>query len=331
MVKHEIRKLTHYEFWPFWLFYIPMIPVWLWYSLKAGSLTYFTAANPGMKFGGFFNYSKYKIQQQLAPEHRPEHRFLQANERDTAQLPFEFPFIAKPDAGERGKKVQLVTNEREWSRYLNNNPVDLIFQEFIDLPQEFGVFYARMPHESKGRILSVTGKNFLTFRGDGVTSLREFIESDPRAYYNKSYLYMKFHTQQELVLEEGESMLLEEIGNHNRGTYFYDLSDLITPAFEDAVDRMVKPVDGFFYGRLDVKTTDENALQRGDFQILEINGSNSEATHIFDLDLNIFDAYREVLRHLKVQYEISAANIKNGFKPAKTGQFASELCDYLFS
>ena len=306
-----------------------MIPVWLWYSLKTGSSTYFTAANPGMKFGGFFNYSKFKMQLQLSEKYKPKDFLLKLEERKDFQLPFTFPFIAKPDSGERGKKVQLIDNEHEWKLYLKNNQTDILLQEYVNLPMEFGIFYARYPDEKSGKILSITGKKFLKYTGDGKMSLREFIESDPRAYYNKSYLYMKFHTQQEMVLPNGESMIMEEIGNHNRGTYFYDRSDLITPEFEQKVNEFLAPIEGFFYGRIDVKTQDENTLKKGEFKILEFNGSNSEATHIFDRNINIFEAYKEVLRHLKVQYEIAKINIKKGFKPAPLSQFIKELKDYL--
>ena len=56
-----ISRITRYEFWPFWLFYIPMYFYGLYLALKAGSLTYFTAANPVMKYGGAFDVPKYDI------------------------------------------------------------------------------------------------------------------------------------------------------------------------------------------------------------------------------------------------------------------------------
>lgn len=329
MVKHEIKKITHYEYWPFWIFYAPIAPYLLWNSLKTKSLTYYTAANPCMKFGGLFSYSKFDIQDKIEAKYRPKHFFLKTENRENTSLPLTFPFIAKPDIGERGKSVQLINNQNEWSTYLNNNSNDIILQEYIDLSFEFGVFYVRFPNEEKGKILSITGKRFLTFKGDGKTSLREFIESDARAYFNKSYLYMKFHEEQELVLKDGESMLLEEIGNHNRGTYFYDDSDIISEKLEKTLDEIVQPIPGFYYGRLDVKAESIATLQNGEFQILEINGVNSEPTHIYDKNTHILDAYREVFRHLKVQYQIVRQNMQNGHRPAKLSVFVKELYRYL--
>ncbi|MDO5654667.1 MAG: D-alanine--D-alanine ligase [Flavobacteriaceae bacterium] len=330
MIKHEIKKITHFEYWPYWLFYIPFVPVWLWYSIKSGSLFYFTAANPGMKFGGFFNYSKFEIQNQIDSKYRPAHTLWSTDMRDSQNIPFTFPFIAKPDWGERGKKVSKIENEREWKMYLKQNPTEILLQEFVDLPFEFGIFYARMPNEKKGNILSITGKNLLTFYGDGKTSLREFIESDSRAYFNKSYLYMKFHDQQELILPEGEKLILEEIGNHNRGTYFFDRSDLITNELTERMNSLLSPLKGFNFGRLDVRTSSEVDLQKGIFTVLEVNGSNSEATHIYDNKYSLFGAYKEALRHLRIQYQIARQNMKLGHKPSDSKLFMKELWEFIW-
>ena len=158
MVKHEIKKITHYEYWPFWVFYFPLIPYYLWLSIKARSLLYFTATNPGIKFGGLFHYSKYKLQSALDLQNRPKHQFLGENEAQSFQLGLEIPVIAKPDFGERGKNVELIENQKHLQSYLNLHSKNIIFQEFIDLPIEIGIFYARFPHEKQGKILSITSK-----------------------------------------------------------------------------------------------------------------------------------------------------------------------------
>lgn len=330
MIKHEIKKITHYEYWSFWVFYFPLIPIYLWLSLKAGTLLYFTAANPGLKYGGAFNYSKYKLQKQLDLKNRPEHQFLPIDARPDFQRKFEFPFIGKPDFGERGDSVEIIDNQKQLDAYLNYNTKDILFQEYIDLPLEFGLFYAKYPSEDKGKIISITSKKFLQFEGDGVTSLREFIESDSRAYFNKSYLYMKFHNQQELVLPKGEKLMLEEIGNHSRGTYFYEGSHLNSPALEVAIDEIVANVEGFNYGRIDVKTQSVEDLGLGNFKILEINGSNSEASHVYDENYTLLQAYKEVYRHLKIQHSIAREYMKAGVRPDKLSEFVPALARYLF-
>ena len=48
-------------------------------------------------------------------------------------------------------------------------------------------------------------------------------------------------------------MPLVEVGSHCRGAIFLDASDLLTPALEDAVERVSRPHPGFHLGRYDVR------------------------------------------------------------------------------
>uniref|UniRef100_UPI004047C9FA hypothetical protein n=1 Tax=Roseivirga sp. TaxID=1964215 RepID=UPI004047C9FA len=47
-------KWLNYEYWPFWLFFLPLVPYWIYLAIRAKSFTYFTAANPGIEHGGVF-------------------------------------------------------------------------------------------------------------------------------------------------------------------------------------------------------------------------------------------------------------------------------------
>ncbi|MDZ7607967.1 MAG: hypothetical protein U5K79_20860 [Cyclobacteriaceae bacterium] len=54
-------RLARFEFWPYWIFYFPMLFYGLYLALRARSPMYFSAANPGMKYGGVMGESKYKV------------------------------------------------------------------------------------------------------------------------------------------------------------------------------------------------------------------------------------------------------------------------------
>lgn len=217
--------------------------------------------------------------------------------------------MAKPDLGERGVNVEIIRDKNDWKNYpLTKN---IIIQEFINLPCEFGIFYAKLPNEKSGKILSITGKEFLTFEGDGMTSLKTFIENNLRANSRKKNLFEKFENQLNSVPSKGVKILLEPVGNHNRGTLFYDASDLISDNLTKRIDEISSKVNGFYYGRFDVKSQSAEALQRGEFIILEINGANSEPTHIYDPRYSIIKAYKEVKKHLDVQFKIAKSNPKN--------------------
>lgn len=298
------RKLFEHEYWPYWLFYAPFVPYWIWNSVKSGSFSYFCKVNPGIKFGGFLDYSKFKILQQIPDDFKPKTQFLKSK----SDLTFDFPFVIKPDLGERGRFVEVIKTIEDWEKYPIQN--HLIAQEFVDLPFEFGIFYAKLPYENQGQILSITGKEFLVYTADGNSTLKAFVENHPRTVSRINYLKEKFKDVWEIMLPERTEILLEPIGNHNRGTKFHDSSNLISKELENKIDEIAKGIDGFHYGRFDVKTHSEEDLKKGKIIILEINGANSEPTHIYDEKFSLIQAYKEVKQHLDIQFEISKKNPK---------------------
>ena len=60
-LRRFITQWTNYEYWPWLFFYLPAIPVHLWYALRSGYMFYNTAVNPGIDKGGLFGESKIDI------------------------------------------------------------------------------------------------------------------------------------------------------------------------------------------------------------------------------------------------------------------------------
>lgn len=299
-------RLPEYEYWPYWVFYAPFVPYWIWKSLQIGSFSYFCRVNPGIEFGGFLDYSKSKIIEQIPEKFKPKTQFITSkNEIDS--MP-EFPFVVKPDVSERGKNVEVICSAADWENY----PIEknLILQEFVDYPLEFGIFYVKMPHIDEGRILSITGKEFLKYKATGKSTLKEFVLSNPRTTGRIEYLHQKFIDEWEIIHSKGTEILLEPIGNHNRGTRFYNASELITRQLTKNIHEIAEGIDGFYYGRFDIKAKSVEALKSGQFLVLEINGANSEPTHIYDSGFSLLQAYQEAMRHLDLQFEISRYNKK---------------------
>jgi len=118
------------------------------------------------------------------------------------------------------------------------------------------------------------------------------------------------------VLPEGKEELLVPYGNHARGAKFIDISYLADQQLTEAIDRICKGVNGFYYGRLDIKYESWEALKRGEqFSIVELNGAGSEATHIYDPRHSIFFAWKEIIRHWNILFRISRMNHKLLKKP----------------
>jgi hypothetical protein len=193
-IRFFLIRLVRYEFWPFWLFYLPMYFYGIFLALKAGSFTYFTATNPGMKYGGAFDMLKFDILSRIDPPYTPRGtRIALACKLEDlparmAEEGIGFPLIAKPDIGERGKGVELVEDLSGLLAYLDTQQGDIILQEYINWPVEIGVLYYRYPDGSGEEITSVVIRDFLKVKGDGTQTLYNLMQARLRAQLKRKYL-----------------------------------------------------------------------------------------------------------------------------------------------
>lgn len=318
----RIPKWLKWEFWPFWFFYIPVYFLIVIHAIRARTLAYFTLANPGMKMGGFSSYSKYDILKQLDPKYLPKTMLFEevySKEQVLQKMRQEnisFPVILKPDEGERGWKVEKIANEDDLSFYLKDAPDHLLLQEYIDLPEEYGVMYYRLPNDTKGNISSVMKRDFLTVTGDGESTLMELFSQSERCLYHIDRLQLKFKPELNTVIPLHEKKVLEEIGNHNRGTTFLDAHELINDQLVKAFDASSSNLHEWYFGRYDVRTASYEEMLSGNFKVIEVNGANSEPTHIYDPDMSLFKAYGDLFQHWNTIFRISMQNRKRGFKAA---------------
>ena len=333
-LKASIHKLTHWEHWPSYMFYWPNIPYSFYLAIKARNPVFFTATNPGIKNSGNGMESKYDTIKMIPEAYRPKTVFVKvgANFEETLKKikseKIEYPLIAKPDVGFRGILVQKIDSEIELKKYIENNPIAVIIQEFISYPKECGIFYYRLPNEKSGTITSITLKRFLTVTGDGSKTLSELIIEDERAYLYFDIL-KKIHSDKlDLIPKNKEEITLTVIGNHSKGTEFIDGNHLINQQLTKVIDTISQQIEGWFYGRLDIKYESMDKLLKGEnFTILEINGIISEPTHIYDASKNsYFDAVRAIGKHWGIIYQIATTNHKKqGVAYAKTIPFCKEI------
>ena len=75
----------------------------------------------------------------------------------------------------------------------------------------------------------------------------------------------------EWIPSQGEHVPVTELATHSLGCRFLVGEDLRTPALETAVDRLSLRL-ALDFGRYDVRSPDESALRRGEFQVVEFNG-----------------------------------------------------------
>lgn len=314
-----MKKLFKWEFWPSWLFYLPVYALYLWYSLRARTLMFFSASNPGMYMGGFVDYSKYDILKKIPQNVVPKTILIEENEEQLLTVKMyidrkeiEFPFILKPDRGERGFAVEKIANETELERYLTKFRTRLVMQEYAPQKLEFGVLYYRMPDEEIGNISSVVQKVMPHVIGDGITNLDSLIKTTERTSYYYEELRKAYEKRLNEIPEKGKVLILSEIGNHSRGATFYNCNHLINERLIDTFDTLSKQIDGYYFGRYDIKADSEEDLYNGVFKIMELNGVNSEPAHMYDPKMPLLKAYSIMFRHWKTIFRISVKNHKKG-------------------
>lgn len=318
-------KIRNWEHWPFYLVHAPLFPYWLWLSLKARSLVFFSASNPGILMGGMFGESKFEILEKVSSEFKPKTILVDlpttvegVRERMT-QCDMRFPVIFKPDQGERGWMVKKICNEVDVGNYLTRIKISFLIQEFLDLPHEFGVFYIRYPSETTGRVTSIVGKEMLAVEGDGSKTLRQLILEKDRAKLHWDSLQVVYRDRLDEIIARGANMELVSIGNHCLGTKFLNKNHLITDALSSSFDTMSKRIDGFYFGRFDLRAASENDLEQGKVMVMELNGCGAEPSHIYHPGFSLLEGMRILFKHWSDIYRVSMENHKLGvpFLPAR--------------
>ncbi|MCK6456394.1 MAG: VTT domain-containing protein [Phycisphaerae bacterium] len=320
-----VQRIWRWEFWPAWLFYIPLVP-WLGYlAVRYRGLMTPTAANPGIvPHGGVVGESKYAILSKLPSEWivpsaliepAPVAKRVDELLRVMAERGWVFPLILKPDAGQRGAGLRRVCDAAAAARYFDENLRAVLAQSYHPGPYEAGVFYYRMPVEQSGHIFSITDKQFPALVGDGVSTIESLIWRHARLRMQAATFLARMDGQAESILRRGETVPLTIAGNHCQGTLFRDGSHLITPALTDSIDAIARQFEGFFFGRFDLRYSDPNAFKAGrGFAIIELNGVASESTNLYDPSWSLLRAYRVLFRQWSILFEIGDRNRRLGHR-----------------
>lgn len=314
-------KLTSWEYWPSWILYIPVWIQHFYLAFKAKSLFFFLKTNPAIDDGFILSDSKFKTLQLIPEPYLPKTIFVDKKEsfnnvcKNLNKAFINFPVILKPDIGFRGLLVHKINRTNELEQVLKNIKVDYIIQEYVDFQLEIGVFYFRLPNSLSGSIPSITIKEFLSVTGDGVKTLEELISKQPRAILQREKLKHNFKELWDKVIPDGEKMILEFIGNHNRGTKFVNGNYLYDEKLLKVFDELNKSMPGFYFGRFDIRAKSIEDLKNGkNFKILEVNGVGAEPTHVYDPNYKLLRAWRDMLYLWKIKYVIAMQNKQGGEK-----------------
>jgi len=308
-------RLFNWEYWPFNVVYGPLFLYWFFLSLRARSFFFFNTSNPSIKNGGFLMESKKEVYDLIPFEYYPATLLFKTSSSTQEilalikQRNLKYPLIGKPDIGMKGMMVKKLENEKELLSYAENSKVDFLIQEFVPFKNEIGIFYYRYPNEERGHISGIVRKELLTVTGDGISTVEQLLFKNKRAVLQLPTLRIKEKEKMNIILQREEELIIVPYGNHVRGAKFLDDSSLIDEELTNTIDSICKKVDGFYFGRLDIRYKDWEELKRGkNFSIIELNGSGSEPTHIYDPRHSVFWAWGEIAKHWKILYRVSKLN-----------------------
>jgi len=333
--KYSTAKQLTPEFWPMVRFYAPTIPVYLYFAFRRKHWAYFTNVNPAIPFSGLFGESKSEILDMFPAYSKPatlsvsaETEFSKASHWITANS-LTYPIVAKPNIGERGNGVVFLQNESELKQFLKANDEDYLLQEFINYSEEYGIFIAKSPVTGKVKVLSITGKQFLSVTGNGKQTVKELLSESLRGWLQVARLEKEGSNMLSHVPFLKEEFTIGRVGNHCLGTTFLDRNALNSPALERYLTTMFKDIPGIHYGRLDLKCNSiSEMLVEGKFSILEFNGVSSEPGLAFDPSYTLFKSYKTVINHLRVQHQISKELTKQGVLPETSYNTFNLLGEY---
>ncbi len=225
----------------------------------------------------------------------------------------QYPLVVKPDIGMQGKAVVKVNNDYELNHAITAFTVNFIVQPFIPYPKEVGIFYVRYPNDKNGKITGIVEKKFLSVTGDGISTIETLLYNTPRYILQISVLKKILGENIKDIPKKGEEKILVPYGNHVRGSLFLDSTYKNTKKIESVIDNACKSIDGFYFGRLDIRFNSfEELAEDKNWSIIELNGAGSEPTHMYDPKHSLFFAWREIIRHWRMLYKVSMQNKRKG-------------------
>lgn len=321
-MNNPLKIIYNWRYWPKEILYFPLvIKVFIVGAIRTRRIFYFSAANPNVSLGGFASDSKFLIHKNIPIKYKPTTAFILKSDDFSNMIlkmyheNIRFPLIVKPDIGEGGFLVKKINSKEELEIFHQNHDMDYLLQEFIDLPLEVSV----LVHDATGQleISSITERGYITFIGDGKSNIKQLITKNRNSKYRQRKIKRLLHNELTKVLCKDEVWKPITIGNWDYGATYTNRSNFISEEMTSSFQAINEQVNLFHYARYDIKCSSMEALAKGDFIIIEINGVKGEPIHIYDLGTNLIYAYKEIFKHWNLIMDISIRNMKHGAKSTR--------------
>lgn len=317
------RKIFDKGYWASKQYYYSSLILYLWYSIRSGTFTWFSICNPKIPFGGMLDEMKTEVFHWVPSKYLPKTIKVKGAHCINKEN-LKYPIILKPDVGFKGYDVKKVESEIEFEKLTKE--IDFsknwIAQEFIDYNKEYSVLYAHDYDKGRGCVSSITQKEYPFIIGNGKTTIKGLLDQYSDPYLDKVEVLDKFENRLSDIPLDGKKVILHEIGNYSQGAKFYNRKDLIGTDMLKTMATLHSEIRHFDFFRIDCKADTDEDLLAGKFKILEINGMKSEPIHIYDSSETMLSRGKSIAQHWKLAFRIYRQKKKRMpfvFPPLKDG------------
>lgn len=321
-----IASVGRFERLPKWLNLIPMVTQWLWLGLRYRSITLPSAANPHITAGGLVGEGKLEYFAQMGTIARTAtaayvgvHAGASVDDAVAAMRSggLSFPVVAKPDLGWCGYGVCRIDDRDALAAYLAAYPhgETVVLQRYLPERGEAGLFYMRHRDAQSGELIGILLRHYPRVVGNGRDSVATLIAADVRLQRTLHDAQHDCRFQPHHVPRDGEEVRLSTIASTRVGGLYQDATEDATPELLARVEAIARDMPDLHVARFDVRYADRDALRRGEFTIMEVNGAGSEAVHAWDPRYSIRDVYRIVFAKQRRLFAIADANRRAGHRP----------------
>jgi len=328
-----LRKSSDRGFWISKLFYYQSIIYFYYNSLRFWSFTFFSAANPAIKYGGMLDDKKSDTYRFLPDRLVPVTIVTDQSQDFLAQMRYrslDFPIIVKPDVGFKGFLVAKIDNEASLFQFVQRfEDKSFIIQEYVDFEREYSILLYRYPISGRTYVSSFIEKSYPQVLGDGIHTLEQLIDDDDNPFIDKSWVKEKWGSELSRVLRRKEIFRLDDIGNYSRGAKFHSLNHLLDNEYIEWADSLMRGMEGIDFCRLDLKADSERAMLQNEYKIMELNGAKSEPLHIYDPMYSFADVIKDIHTHWtilsaivreRLKLSFTLPSFKEGFKSFKVAK-----------
>ena len=175
-----------------------------------------------------------------------------------------------------------------------------MIQEKAQHAQEYSLLCYRSSAEIT--IQSITKRDALRITGDGNKTIEQHIQQLLFSTNKRRRIARNCAVDLHFIPAQHECVQINQLGNYDFGATYTECPKMAANELYEALSTIFCTLEKYNIARLDVKASNWEALQQGNFKVLEVNGLNGEPIHIYDPKYSFLGAQKEIFKHWKQVY-----------------------------